>query len=304
MLTNSNKKQHSTLLKQVTPSLAENEISQVLRNPKERRSKMRSYSTRNNAYQMLAPWDNRELNPPKSMLKTFQTPEFVVRNQDLSPREVRTTLPSFQHQGRLTMEQTRLLKESIGQHLYVARPDVISKLRKRMRANDQLKHGTILAVDLMPILREQNVHLDESNVKALVGKFDPNKTGRIPHADLMLFMADALNEYKLARDRSEFNNLPRYAQRTRVRHPSMTSSDFNLAPLPKRGLLEEEFTEVPGAYTRVKLNAAFNERRDAAIRIEIERSCKEYQGDIFYVFQNLKKKLLNRGEDLINSYKV
>ena len=265
---------------------------------------MRSYPTRNENYKMLAPWESRELNPPRPMVKSFHRPEFLVRNQDLSPREVKTILPSLQHQGRLTMEQTRLLKESIGQQLYVARPDVINKLQKSMRGNDQLKHGTILTVDIKPIFEEQNVNLDENVIKGLITKFDGRGSGKVAYGDLIRFMSDALNDYKLARDRSEFNNLPRYAQRSRVRHPSMTSSDFNLAPLPKRGLLEEDFTEMPGAYTRVKLNAAFNERRDAGIRMEIERSCHDFQGDIFFIFHNLKKKLVSRDEDHINSYKV
>lgn len=266
---------------------------------------MRSYTTRNEAYRMQAPWEIKELYPPaKAMMKTFPKPEILVRNQDLSPREIITTLPSLQHQGTLTMEQTRLLKESIGQQLYVARPDVINKLKRSMRANDQLKHGTILTTDMEKIFEDQNVNLEENIIRGLINKFDPRRTGKISYTDLLFFMTDALDDYKLERDRCEFKNLPRYSQRSKFKHPSMTSSDFNLAPLSKRGLLEEELTEMPGAYTRVKLNTVFNERRDASIRLEIERSCHDFRGDIFFIFQNLKKALMNRDEDTINSYKV
>ena len=259
---------------------------------------------RNQHYQTLAPWDSRDIHPPRSMVKTFQKPEFVVRNQDLSPREVRATLPSLEHHGKLTRNQTRLLKERIGQQLFVARPDVINNLQRSMRASDQMRHGTISTVDLQRAFEHQNVRLDENVTKSLITKFDENGTGKILYADLLEFMSDALHEYKVERDKSEFQNLPRYPQRSRVRHPSMNSTDFNLAPLPKRGLLEEDFTEMPGAYTRVKLNETFNERRDAAIRIEIEKSFQNFQGDTYFIVQNLKKNLMGREEDLINSYKV
>ena len=202
------------------------------------------------------------------------------------------------------MNQTRLLKESIGQQLFVARPDVINKLQKSMKASDQLKYGTISTAKLDEIFLQQNVKVEEVVIKSLVTKFDANGTGKIRYDDLLDFMSDALHEYKLERDRSEFQNLPRFPQRSRVRHPSMNSSDFNLAPLPKRGLLEDDFTEMPGAYTRVKINETFNGRRDAALQIEIERSCQNFQGDLYFIMQNLRKSLLSREEDMINSYKV
>jgi len=259
---------------------------------------------RNQHYQTLAPWDSRDLNPPRPMVKTFQKPEFLVRNQDLTPREIRTTLPALEHNGKLTKNQTRLLRESIGQQLFVARPDVINKLQKSMKASDRMKYGTVSTAELGEILRDQNVRLEDNVIKSLTTKFDGGGTGKIHYADLLEFMSSALDEYKWERDKNEFQNLPRYPQRSRARHPSMNSSDFNLAPLPKRGMMEEDFTGMPGAYSRVKMNETFNERRDAAIRIEVERSCQNFHGDLYYVVQNLRKSLMSREEDMVNSYKL
>ena len=265
---------------------------------------MRTHHTENQNYHILAPWDSKELFPKRSMVRTYQKQEFIVRNQDLTAREVRPVLPPLRQGERLSMEQRRLLKERVGQLLYVARPDVINKLRKSMRASDQLKHGTIISSNLDRILRDHNVNIDEGTLKSLLAQCDDGGSGKIRYDHLLEFFTDALDEYKVQRDKSEFHNLPRHPQRSRVRHPSMNSTDFSLAPLHKRGLMEDEYTEMPGAYSRVKLNNAFNEKRDAGIKLEIERCCQEYQGDIFFVFYNLKKKLLGQSEDLIDSYKV
>ena len=267
---------------------------------------MRMFKAENQhqSYQTLAPWENRDLRPARSMVRTFQKPEFIVRNQDLSAREVRSILPPLRESGKFSMEQTRLLKERVGEVLYVARPAIIQRLTKKIRSGDQLKQGTLSAAKVREIFISENVDFDEGTERSLLKRFDSSIAGRVAYVDMLQFMTDALDDYKVERDKREFSNLPRHAQRARVRHPSMNSTDFNLTPLTKRGLLDDDYTEIPGAYSRVKLNYAFTERRDAGLRIEIEKCFQECQDDIHYIFSNMKKKLLSREDDMINPSKV
>eukprot|EP00112_Aurelia_sp_Birch-Aquarium-sp1_P024698 Seg7919.1 transcript_id=Seg7919.1/GoldUCD/mRNA.D3Y31 product="hypothetical protein" protein_id=Seg7919.1/GoldUCD/D3Y31 len=256
------------------------------------------------SYQTLAPWENKEFRPPRSMVRTFQKPEFIVRNQDLSAREVRSILPPLRDSGQVSMEQTRLLRERVGEVLYVARPAIIQRLTKKIRLGDQLKQGELSAAQTRDIFISENVDFDEGTERSLFKKFGSGVAGRVAYSDMLQFMTEALDDYKVERDKREFSNLPRHTQRARVRHPSMNSSDFNLAPLAKRGLLDDDYTEMPGAYSRVKLNHAFTERRDAGLRIEIEKCFQECKDDINYIFSNMKKKLLSREEGMINPSKV
>ena len=268
---------------------------------------MRMFKAENQhqTYQTLAPWENKDLRPQRSMVRTFQKPEFIVRNQDLSAREVRSILPPLRESGKISMEQTRLLRERVGEVLYVARPAIIQRLTKKIRLGDQLKQGTLSASKIRDIFTSENVDFDEGTERSLFKKFGASgAAGRVAYGDMLQFMTEAVDDYKVERDKREFSNLPRHTQRARVRHPSMNSSDFNLAPLTKRGLLDDDYTEMPGAYSRVKLNYAFTERRDAGLRIEIEKCFQECKDDIHYIFSNMKKKLLSREDDMINPSKV
>ena len=258
-------------------------------------------------YHILAPWESKDARPLKSVVKTFQKAEYLVRNQDLSPREVRTVLPPLgMAAGEFSAEQTKLLKDRVGVLLYSSRPEVIKRIRKSLHAADPLEQGKVSKTNLVEIFRENNVNFDENTKRMLFQKFDPRKSGKCVYAEVLGFMSDALDDYKIQRDTSEFTNLPRQPHNSKVSHPSMNSSEFILAPIARREIPEETFTQMPGVYSRMKLNHAFVERRDAGLRLEIERCFQEYKGngDIYYIFANMKKLLLSREEDNIGQYKV
>eukprot|EP00794_Sanderia_malayensis_P007824 gene7824-8673_t len=261
-------------------------------------------------YNVLAPWEGRDLRPAKTLVKTFQKPEYVVRNQDLSTREIRSILPPIGSSKELSMEQTRLLKESLGAILYSSRPEVIKRIRRSLNAADPLGQGRISNMRLVEILKENNVALDENTKKMLFVKFDTWQNSKCNYGEVMAFMAAALDDYRVQRDRSEFANLPRHTHAKKVRHPSMNSSEFILAPIAKRELPEDDdddkYAGMPGTYSRMKLNNVFLEKRDAGLRLEVEKCFQDYrgQGDAYFMAVNLKKQLLDRDDDMISQYKL